>query len=57
MRAHPGSESMMVDEKPGVVAASREPTGLRLGVDVQQTDGDRVEFVGRRCCDDLAGGD
>ena len=46
---------MMVDEELRIVAASREPGGLRHGVDVQKTDGDRVEFVGRGCCDDLAG--
>jgi hypothetical protein len=35
MGAHPASERMMVDEELGIVAASREPSGLRVGVDVE----------------------
>jgi hypothetical protein len=55
--AHPGRECLVVGKQPGIVATLSEPRGLCPGVDVEKTDGDRVELVGGGCGHYLAGGD
>ena len=55
--AHPARECLVVGKQSGIVATLSEPRGLRFGVDVEKTDGDRVELVGGRCGDHLAGSD
>lgn len=52
---HPTGERLVVGKQSRVVATLSKPRGLRLGVDVEKTDGDRVELACRWCGDHLAG--
>lgn len=53
--AHPTGECLVVGKQSRGIATLSEPRGLRVGVDVEKTDGNRVELAGRWCGDHLAG--